>query len=616
MVMRLDEFNDLTSKELIKYFGSYAAAVAQTRALPTVEDGFKRGLKQAIYANFKDGYRCNKPRERGNKIVSSANPYYWHGDAALYETIARNMKPYVNNVVLYDTNSSIGTLNNTKTHAAQRYTYLRLAPITEYILDGLKENGVEEWVVSHTGTDAYPLYFPTLGYWNLVNGATGIGVGLATSIPAFNLVEMNQFLKDKLLGNKTALPLPDFPTGGVIINKTEVINSLLGKDNSAIKMRANIDYDKRTHTLIITELPYGVFSDTVHGQLMDLQFGKEGLTKEEKKEYVNPGIKNIHDATTLSTRIEVALLPDANPVTIRNLIYDKTSAESFYGINLTLLVDGRHPEQMTLDKAADYFLAAQQRTVERIYKFRRDKTLEKLLINKALRQVSIDIDWVVQTIKESKDKKEASAKLHEKYNFNEIQIKAILSFTLGRLTGLELKSLEKEGETLEKELQKLEEVLKSEDLRNNIIAEKLDEVAEKFGTPRKTKVIDLVGRKDNMVYFNEKGQATTAQGARDRAISEVVLGDTYYGVTNTGRLLSNIEAPKRYRSVFKLNKSEHIVGVGSRRQGKFINLLTDNGKMIYVDLDEKVDVGTKLTHRKIIAMTTTDSRLTKQTMKI
>ena len=606
------EYDSATVQKLIDFFGSYAAAVAQTRALVSVEDGLKRGLRQAIYTNYKDGFRHNKPYSKGLRLVSSGQQVYWHGESSLYDTIMRSGKRFITNIPLYDIDSGEGDLTENKSHPQMRYSELRLSPLAEVMLSSVEEGAVKEWLTGYDDVYEYPNYLPTLGFWNVVNGSSGIGVGLASSIPPFNLVELNEYLLKILWEKETELPLPDFPVGSTIINKKEVLESLQRGYGGSAKIRANITYDDREHSLVITELPYLVFSNDVHSQIQDLIFGKKG----EEEGHINPGISHVHDATSMESKIEVFLEKDASPTQIRELLYRETSAESFYPINLTMLVDGRYPEVMTFEKAAKYFLAAQQDTVRRVYEFRKAKTEHQILIKEALIKVSVDIDNVVQIIKTSRNRSEAASRLAARYFFNDAQVKAILAFTLGKLTGLELEALKREKQELEETLKEIIFILSSEEEIKKIVDQKLQEVAKKFGKPRKTKVTDLSDDSNGLIYFNKRGQATTVVNPKRADVGSAPIGARYFGITNTGFLLTGTQAPERMRKVFSIQKGEEIVGVGGSTTGKVINILLDNGRMLYLDTDEERRPRRRITSRTPIAVEVSDRRATKRTMKI
>lgn len=610
-MIRIEDLSQETSLELIKYFTSYAAAVAQTRALVSVEDGLKRGLRQAIYANYKDGFTNKKSGVKADKILGSGITYYWHGPNALYDTIMRSGKSFITPYPLYRIDSSYGTLQKNNDHPAQRYSTLTLSAIADYLMAGYKEDGVKEWLPSFDGESEYPTYLPSLGYWNIVNGNLGIGVGLASSIPPFNLKELNEYLIKRIQGEEAEVPMPDFPIGGTIVNSNEVRKSLEKGLGDAIKMRANITYDPVEHSLIITELPYLVFSNTVHNQLLDLQYGKE--KEKDEKEHINPGIVNIHDATGLSSKIEVFLEEGVSPEAMKELIYRETSAESYYSINLTMLVDGRYPKQMGFKEASDLYLQAQVATMKRIYGHKMRTLKNKVLVTKGLIKISDDIDHVIAIIKSSKNKTEAGEKLKQEYNFIDIQVKAILSFTLGNLTSLDLTALKDNLKHLESELEKVTEVYESEKLLKNEVVKKLREVSEKFGQERKTKLLNL-GKGKDLIYITKDGRGTTVENKKRVIVGSVPIGSKYFGITDTGYIVTGTEAPGRLSKVFKLKKGEKIIGVGSEIDGKYICVLLENGNVSYIENKNHWEDRKFFTSHKPKMVVVSDSRLIKSSI--
>ena len=250
-------------------FSQYAGAVIQSRALVDVRDCVKPSARQIYYSLYQDGFVADKPFKKTLKAIGSAFKYYIHGDASCEGILMRSGQPFSMRYPLVEVEGSYGNQTETGNWAASRYTSSRLSTLANYLIQETDKYSVDEWVDNYDDTAQYPRVLSSLGFYNIVNGSFGIAVGLASSIPQFNLKEVNQalikLLKNSDVDDDEIVCLPDFATGGIIINKDEVIESLKKGTGKAAIIQAKIDYDSKEHCLIVSELPYGVYTNTVCG---------------------------------------------------------------------------------------------------------------------------------------------------------------------------------------------------------------------------------------------------------------------------------------------------------------------------------------------------------------
>lgn len=462
-------------------FIGYAGAVLQNRALVDARDALKPSARQIFYCMETDKFIATKPFQKTLKSIGSAMRLYIHGDSSCEGIIMRAGQPFAMRYPLVEVEGSYGNLMESGNWAAPRYTAARLSPLAAYLFKDINKNTIEEWRDNYDDTEKYPAVLPSKGYYNLCNGTMGIGIGASSSIPSFNLREMNTALI-KLLNNPAATfediycP-PDFATGGVILNEAEVKESLKNGSGAACKIRSIINYDKKENCLIVTEIPYSVYTNTICGQLEEIIIGEN-----------NPGIERFNDLTGEKPLIKIYLTKDANPTKVLEFLYKNTNLQYFYKINLTMLENGRFPRKFTFREALISYLNNQKIIYTRGFKYDLEKIENRLNIINGLLIAIADIDKVINIIKSSANKEQAKQKLILEYNFNEPQVKAILEMKLSRLTNLETVDLETEKGDLLKQAQKIKEILDNPILLNKEIEKDLREVMNKFGDNRRTKI--------------------------------------------------------------------------------------------------------------------------------
>ena len=489
-------------------FARYAGNVIMNRAICDARDLLKPSARMLMYCQMAVTKNIpSKPFVKSARVVGDAlGHYYEHGDSSCYGTYMRMSKPFAMRYPLEDCQGNNGTLNNTSDEASMRYTELRLNPLGYSLFGDIDKETIFEWSNNFDETEKYPKVAPSKGYYNICNGTVGLGIALSSSIPQFNLREVNEALI-KLLWNpdipfEEICVMPDYATGALLLNADEVKKSLEIGSGSAAKLRSVIEYDKSKRALIVRELPYGVYTETISAQIQQL------LEKEP-----NCGIDNVNDASHKKPDYEIYLTKNASPEKVLKLLYKETSLESFSGINMTVLVDGKKPAILGLRELFQAHLDHEKTVYINGFQFDRRKILARLHILEALIKAISMIDEVVKIIKQSADTKSASIGLQKLLDIDEAQAKAILDLKLSRLTHLDVSKLTSEKTELEKELARIEAILANEVLLKKEIEKGLREVAEKFGDARRTQILNLeeteegeaVEKKRLSVSFTNKG---------------------------------------------------------------------------------------------------------------
>ena len=466
-------------------FLTYAGHVIQDRSIPDVRDGLKLGARQLLYSQYAKSITHDKPFKKGIKSVSAAMELcYVHGDSSAYGTLIRMAKPFALRYPLQETQGNFGTPVAPDNHSASRYVELRASALADELFKGLKKNAITKWKNNYDDTELIPTVLPSPTFYNIVNGASGIAVGMSTSIPQFNLKEVNNALV-KLINNPDAtfeeLYCPiDFATGGTIINEDEVKVSLKIGNGKSAKIRAKIDYEPKKHQLIVSEMPYMVYTNTICTQLSQLI-----------EEDSTTGIEKFIDATTDVPCIEITLSKKANPEQVKNWLYANTSLQSHYGINMIMLDNGKSPRLFGWRDALVAHLAHTKQVTRNILNFDLAKAEDRLHIVEGLLIAIAHIDEFIKIIRGSDNTAEASLKMREQYGLDELQAKAILAITLARLVKLEYVKVEKEKEELIQTIADLKNLLTNEQLFNQYIISDIEAVSRKFGDKRRTTNITL-----------------------------------------------------------------------------------------------------------------------------
>lgn len=552
------------TETLSQSFLDYAAYTIQRRAIPDVRDMLKFSTRQLLHAAWHEGVTHNKDFKKGIKLNGIATFSYCHGDSSSFGNYVRMAKPFCNNVCLMEAQGNAGTLMNPDDHAAPRYLELREAEITDILFQGLKKNAITEWEDTYDNLNKFPLVLPSIGYWNIVNPCQGIATSCATSTPGFNLREVNAAII-KLLKNPNAsfnelYCVPDFPTGGYLINPGEVRQSLEQGQGKACRLRAKIDYDGKRNVLVITEVPYSVFTNTIVKQVREI------IAEDEFGD-----IEDITDFTGKQCLIEIRLKKGVNAANVLKRLYKDTSLEYSYGINMLMLDHGRFPRifgwKDALQAYIDHIRECKRRELE--YDFNKLKARNHIL--DGLLTAIADIDETIHIIKSSASSAAAKAALMRHYDIDEDQAKAILDIKLARLAHLEALELESERKQNQLEIDRLSDILSHQNKLDEILISILQEVADKFGDERRTKILTISEEPEEEI--EEKEINVNIAGDKLRINPKKVAGQNI-STTNLGTLvcvssagllykisMRDVEEGKTY-SVSQLTKAaDAIVGI-------------------------------------------------------
>jgi DNA gyrase subunit A len=466
-------------------FAQYAGAVLQSRALIDVRDCLKPSARQIFYSMNLNKLTYSKPFKKTNNAVGLAMAdFYVHGDASCEGVIMRAGQPFAMRYPLVEVEGNYGNLIESGNWAAPRYTESRLSSFSNLLFSDIEKEVIQEWRNNYDDTKQYPSVLASKGFYNIVNGTVGIGVGAAASIPSFNLSEVNNAMV-KLLQNPDIdfdeiYCRPDFPTGGIILNEDEVKESLKNGRGKSCKIRSVVEFDLEESCLIVREIPYGVYTNTICGELEHI------LNNDDKH-----GIERFNDLTGKQPCIKIYLTKKANPAQVLRFLYKNTSLQSYFGINMTMLENGRFPRVFGWKEALQSHISHEKEVYRKGFEFDLKKINSRIHIIEGILIALANINEVVETIKKSASTIEASKKLQINFLLSEQQAKAVLEIKLSRLAHLEVEKLQKEKNELEKEKERLENILNNEELLNQELINGWNEVAKKFGDARRTKVLNI-----------------------------------------------------------------------------------------------------------------------------
>jgi len=537
-------------------FTQYAGAVIQSRALVDVRDCIKPSARQVYYSLFTDKFTSDKPFKKTLKAIGSAMRFYIHGDASCEGIIMRSGQPFAMRYPLIEIEGSYGTLTETGNWAASRYTSSRLSSISNYLLQDTNKYTINEWIDNYDDTEQYPRVLSSLGYYNIVNGSTGIAVGLASSIPQFNLGEVNnaliKLLQDENVSDDDILCYPDFATGATLINKTEVATSLKQGKGKACILQATINYDDKEKTLIVTDLPYGVYTNTICSEVAKLV-----------SENPDIGITGINDLTGEDVCIKIYLDKAVNQEKIKQILYANTSLQKSYSVNMTMLEDGRFPKIYGWRQALQAHLDHEKIVYINLYQQELNKLEHRLKIVEGIIKAIAQIDEVIKIIKQSPSIKEANINLQKLLIINEEQAKAILDMKLSRLAKLEVDKFIEEKIQLLERISVIKAILESEELLKEQMVKRFQEVSNKFSDKRRTVIA-------------ERAAAKTTKATKEKvaAIPEDVV--VYM---NKDRYIKSIPV-KSYR-----RGKEQVINLFKTTTADMVMLFTSTGRMFRIKLN-------------------------------
>jgi len=464
----------------------YSMSVIVARALPDVRDGLKPVHRRVLFGMQELGLASNRAYKKSARIVGEVlGKYHPHGDSAVYDTMVRMAQDFSMRYPLVDGQGNFGSVDG-DSPAAMRYTEARLARIAEEMLRDLQKNTVD-FVPNFDDTLQEPSVLPAMIPNLLVNGTSGIAVGMATNIPPHNLTEVVDacvaLIRDESLTDEKLMKFikaPDFPTGGIIYGYEGVKSAYTtGRGRIVVRAKASIETGKGDRqSIVITEIPYQVNKATLIEKIAD-------LINEKKLEDI-ADIRDESDRDGL--RIAIDLKRDANAEVILNNLYKHTQMQATFGVIMLALVDGR-PKILTLKEMIRRFIDHRNEVVVRRSKFELDEAEKRAHILEGYIIALDNIDAIVKLIRASKDVDTARAGLMKKFKLSEIQAKAILDMRLQRLTGLERKKIEDEYRDTIKQIERLKAILKSKQLQMEIIREELVEIRKNYGDERRTEIV-------------------------------------------------------------------------------------------------------------------------------
>ena len=463
----------------------YAGAVLQSRALVDVRDCLKPSARQIFFCMDKYKYTANKPFQKTMAAIGDAmKHFYIHGDSSCEGIIMRAGQPFAMRYPLVEVDGNGGTLLASGNWAAPRYTETRLSKLSAYLFADIDKDTIDDWRDNYADNEQYPAVLPTKGFYNLVNGTSGIGIGMACSVPQYNIKELNNALIH-LIDNPDCdfdeiYCAPDFATGAILYNESDVKESMKNGTGFACKLRSVVEFDSKERCFIVTEIPYGVYTNTICSQLEEIVNGED-----------NPGIERFNDLTGSTPLIKIYLAKKANPDKVLKYLYKNTFLQYHYGINFTMLDNGRFPRVFTWKEMLQAHIDHERIVYRRAFEFDLNKIKSRIHIIDGLLICMARIAEVVQTIRNSASTAEASTALQANFLLDEVQAKAVLDMKLSRLAHLEVKKLENERVELVSKAEAIEKILNNEELFKEEIKKGWREVADKFGDARRTKIINI-----------------------------------------------------------------------------------------------------------------------------
>lgn len=463
----------------------YAGAVLQSRALVDVRDCIKPSARQVFYSMHKNKLTADKPYKKTNNAIGLAMvDFYIHGDSSCEGIIMRAGQKFAMRYPLIDVEGQSGSLIESGNWAAARYTSARLSKISSLLFEDIDKETIGEWRDNYDDTQQYPSVLPSKGYFNIVNGAMGIGIGMASSIPQYNLREINQALIH-LIDNpdcpfEEIFCAPDFATGAILYNLDEVKESMKNGYGLACKLRSVVEFDQKERCFVVTEIPYSVYTNTICKEL-------EAIVESEE----NPGIERFNDLTGAEPLIKIYLTKIANPDKVLRYLYKNTSLQYYYSINFTMLDQGRFPRTFTWKEILQAHIDHEKEVYRNSFNFDLKKISQRIHIIDGLLICLASIEEVVQLIKGAADTKNAKIGLMQKFLLSDAQADAVLNMKLSRLAHLEVTKLENEKIKLQEEEKRIRTILGDPLLFNNELKAAWREVADKFGDERRTKILNL-----------------------------------------------------------------------------------------------------------------------------
>jgi DNA gyrase subunit A len=594
--------------ELENSFLEYSMSVIVSRALPDVRDGLKPVHRRVLYSLYEQGIRPDTPHKKCARVVGDVmGKYHPHGESSIYEALVRMAQNWSMRYLLIDGHGNFGSPDDGP--AAMRYTECRLSDLAFLMIDEINEDTVD-FNQNYDQTEVEPESLPSKIPNLIINGSSGIAVGMATNMPPHNLNEVTKALIHLINYPKTTfeeilnfIPGPDLPTGGTIIYDTSLYDGYkTGRGSFKIRAKAIFEKNGKKDCITITELPYQVGPERIISKIKELVNNKK-----------IEGISDIKDYSGRKTglRLVIEIKNGFNKEKVLNNLYKLTPIEETFSINNVTLVRGE-PKTLSLIEILNEFINNRIIVMRRRTNFRLNKDLSRIHIVDGLLIALTDIEEVIFIIKSSKDVSKARNSLKEKYQITDIQANAILDMTLKRLTGLELGKLKKEYDELEKSIKYLKALLESESKLKNLLISELEEISAKFHSPRKSILqynntdSELIVIKDNsIIEVSTIANKYIYKQKKDENFDPLVFAnekivlensDDLLFVSNLGKLhripasklpYTNSSLPVEINDFINIPSGEHIVGIIQNNREAILVTKLGKAKRISLGNDSK-----------------------------
>lgn len=615
------------NKEVRKAFLDYSMSVIVQRALPDVRDGLKPVHRRILYTMFENNLYPEKPyRKCADTVGAVLGRYHPHGDASVYDAMVRLAQNFSMRYTLVDGHGNFGTVDGDPA-AAYRYTESRMSKISMRMLQDIDKDTVD-FESNYDDRLKEPAVLPTRFPNLLVNGSSGIAVGMATNIPPHNMkevVEGVEYLIDHpdcdSLDLMQFIKGPDFPTAGIIMGTKGIKEAYsTGRGKIYIRARAEIVEDKSDHyKIIVTELPYQVKKAELISKIAE-------LVKDKRLD----GISGIKDFTNRKgMHVEISLKRDANPQVVLNNLYKLTQMQITFGVIMLALVDGV-PKILTLKQMLQNYVKFREEVITRRVKYDLKKAEARAHILEGLKKAIDIVDDIIATIRACKGgKSEAKLAIMDKFGFDDPQATAIVNFQLGQLAGLEIEKIMNEMDELDKKIADYKDILEHEERVFGIIKDESREIVEKFGDERKTEISAVIGSVDdedlipveeciltltNMGYMkrmtvdtykaqNRGGRGIMGMSRREEDVAKTMFScsshDVVFLFTNTGKVFRKkaYEIPASSRTgkgmnvvnLLPLEKGETVsamVKIPQDESRRYLCMVTKKGVIKRTDIDE------------------------------
>jgi len=501
----------LIEDEMRKSYLDYSMSVIVSRALPDVRDGLKPVHRRILFGMRGLALNYNRSYKKSARIVGEVlGKYHPHGDTAVYDTMVRMIQDFSLRYPLIDGQGNFGSIDG-DSPAAMRYTEARMARIADEMLKDLEKDTVN-FSANFDDTLEEPQVLPAMIPNLLINGSSGIAVGMATNIPPHNLPEVISALHALIDNPELELEEllkyihgPDFPTAGIIFGYQGIRDAYMtGRGRVIVRARSSIEITRNDRErIIISEIPYQVNKTNLIEKIAD-------LVHQKKVE----GISDIRDESDRDgMRIVIELKRDANAKAILNLLYKHSQMQTTFGIIMLALVEGQ-PKILNLKEILTHFVEHRHEVIVRRTKYELNEAEKRAHILEGLKIALDNINEIIELIKKSKDPESAKTNLMKQFKLSEIQAKAILEMRLQRLTGLERKKIEEEYKEILKLIEKLSSILDNRALRMQIIKDEFDEINERYGDERRTEIItnyeeltieDMIAEEDMVITISHRG---------------------------------------------------------------------------------------------------------------